>query len=170
MAFQQIIHNIVPRDFKINEGNYLTAILRENLAQNIFLIYPDAGTNINSSSPNILKEHFIWKQFYYLPQLLDQRPIYSLYVEGEKISITDLYHIPKLRGEVILDIDLDYFICNALGIRKVWLNIEEFVRIIEKKNFNIKSIIISYSIKDGYVSPKYQKYGDILAKSLEILI
>jgi hypothetical protein len=86
------------------------------------------------------------------------------------LSITDLYHIPKLHGKVILDIDLDYFVCNALGSRKPWLNIEEFVKIIKKKNFKISFIILSYSIKDDYVSSKLKKYGDILAKKLETLL
>lgn len=154
-------------EIRINEGNYLRAVMREGLIKKLILIYPDSGEEINTDNPEILKEHFIWEQFYFFPSLLKQRKRYSLFIEGKEILVCDLKNIPKLKGDVILDIDLDYFICNPLGIRKPWIKFKDFVNTISKKKLRIKSIILSYSIKDGYVCPNFRDLGNNLARHLK---
>jgi hypothetical protein len=155
--------------FGVNSANYLSAVMRDRLCKKLILVFPDVGTG-GGEGPRIRKEHFIWEQFYYFPKLLKYKSDYSLYVEGREVMATDLFNLPESMHNVVLDIDFDYFICNPLAIREPWIEIDEFIDTLKKKKVDIRAVIFSYSIKDGYVCKRFKKYGDRIVRQLRALV
>jgi hypothetical protein len=165
------LSNMVINDsrFGINSANYLSAVMRDRLCKKLMLVFPDGGDS-GGEGPQIRKEHFIWEQFYYFPMLLKCKKEYPMYVEGREVIATDLFNLPESIHDVILDIDFDYFICNPLAIREPWIGIDEFIDTLKEKDIDVRAVIFSYSIKDGYVCKRFKEYGNRIVRKLNALL
>ncbi|MCM8786461.1 MAG: UPF0489 family protein [Candidatus Omnitrophica bacterium] len=156
-----------------NIGNYLYPAQKENIIKNIWWVVP---------SKNLYKDiSLIKKFFFYLKKdsRLAEKPIFKLKNKILKVNFAEqvfyictLYDLPKFKDEVILDIDIDFFVINNLkktdnvtdiAKRKLWIQPKEVATLLKEKVKNSKIITISYSTNDGFTPIEFRYIASELA-------
>jgi tetratricopeptide (TPR) repeat protein len=81
---------------------------------------------------------------------------------GIKLVICTLKDLPMLEEDVLLDIDVDYFIDKE----RAWFYPDRFVKILEEKGLKSDLVTIAYSVEGGFTPIGYKFIGDHLAHML----
>ncbi|MCM8820172.1 MAG: UPF0489 family protein [Candidatus Omnitrophica bacterium] len=156
-----------------NIGNYLYSAKKANIIKNIWWIVP---------SENLCKDIKLIKRFFFYlakESRLAKKPNFKLKNKILKVNLADqtfyictLKQLPEFKKEVILDIDIDFFVINNLdkadntdeiSKRKLWIEPKDVANILKEKIKNYKIITISCSVNDGFTPIEFRYIASELA-------
>lgn len=148
-------------DELVHIGNYIYPAIKENIVSQFYWIVPDWVFKNTRRIKRFRKEieniiRFGLKENNKL-KWQDNFLISNIF--GIKFVICRLKDLPKLEEEVLLDIDVDYFIDNE----KLWLDADVFIQRLKERGLDSDFITIAYSVEGGFTPAKYKFIGDHLA-------
>lgn len=141
-------------------GNYIYPAIKEDIVKEFYWVVPDAFFSsrkrinrlkreidsiitFNSKQGSPLK----WQGDYLISDICNI-----------PLIICRLKDLPKFEEDVLLDIDVDYFIDNE----KAWLYPDEFIKILKEKGLKSDLVTIAYSVEGGFTPIGYKFFGDHL--------
>ncbi len=150
-------------------GNYIYPAIKENIVREFYWVVPDSlflsrrklmgfkreideiikspiKTFEDKLNPEE-KERLVWQGNYLVSKICNIQ-----------LTICRLKDLPKFKEDVLLDIDVDYFIDNE----KAWLYPDTFVQILKEKGLKSDLITIAYSVEGGFTPIGYKFIGDHL--------
>lgn len=142
-------------------GNYIYPAIKENIVREFYWVLPDSLfsqrrriihfkkdiENIIKFSPEE-KTRLVWQDDCLVSNICNI-----------KLIICRLKDLPGFEEDVLLDIDVDYFIDKE----KLWLYADTFVQRLKEKGLKSDLITIAYSVEGGFTPIGYKFIGDHLA-------
>lgn len=162
--------NLTKKDFYslVNIGNYIYPAIRDGLVKEFWWVVPDR--NLKKTGKHILK---------YLKKMAKKDSNYAKEVSFSDgsvrgqlfniaLNICNIDTLPEFKEEILLDIDCDYFVyksarqhifSNILEKRRPWIEPEEFVDKLKRKNMKTDLITIANSVEGGFTPIEYKYLG-----------
>jgi len=160
----------------LNIGNYLYPAIKEGIIKELYWVVPTPIWK-NPAGREYLKE-WLYKKILSGNKMEEQNGMLSFLLMNAKVSICDLEALPVFNKNVMLDIDMDFFVTSTMQEadfphrheRTMWLPIEDFSADIQEKAPFIEYVTISHSVKYGYTPIEFRALGDkLLTKLAETL-
>lgn len=149
------------KDALVHIGNYIYPAVKENIVREFYWIVPDS-TFKNNRRIKLFKreiEDIVGFGAKENNKLNWQDNFFISNIGGVKLIISRLKDLPKLDQEVLLDIDVDYFIDNE----RPWLYPDTFIQKLKERGLSSDFITIAYSVEGGFTPIGYKFIGDHLA-------
>src|SRR3989338_7426657 len=141
-------------------GNYIYPAIKENIVREFFWVVPDSLfrsrrklMGLKSEIDEIIKLNpeekgrLLWQGDYLVSNICNIQ-----------LTICRLKDLPRFEEDVLLDIDVDYFIDNE----NAWLYPDAFIQILKEKGLKSDLITIAYSVEGGFTPVEYKFIGDYL--------
>lgn len=159
----------------IHFGNYLFQVIKEGIASKLYWVVPGNRKQFISDLIIIkkiissLNTHDHISNVSINPHFSFKNGVVETSLYGISVIICTLEDLPEIKEKTLLDIDVDFFIIDRvrnnsnlenIGERKPWVDINTFVRSVQKKIENIKFITLAYSVNEGYTPLIYKTLGD----------
>src|SRR3990167_3420610 len=141
---QEILNAKTLSDFK--------ASAKENLFWNLSNKKKDELTHIGNYIYPAIKENIVREFYWVVPD--------SLFFSKKRLRHfkKEIDDIIKFNEDVLLDIDVDYFIAQE----KAWLYPDTFIQILKEKRLKSAITTIAYSVEGGFTPIEYKFFGDYL--------
>ncbi|MBI5893816.1 MAG: UPF0489 family protein [Deltaproteobacteria bacterium] len=142
-------------------GNYIYPAIKEDIVREFYWVVPDSVFSGRQRLSRFKKE---------IDDIIKSNPEekHGLRLQGDyletkicdiRLVICRLRDLPKFEEDVLLDIDVDYFIAQE----KLWLEPAQFIKILEEKGLKSDLVTIAYSVEGGFTPIGYKFIGDYLA-------
>src|SRR3990172_2875066 len=141
-------------------GNYIYPAIKENIVREFYWVVPDSmlssrrkGSRLKKEIDEIIKlnpeekDRLVWHGDYLVSKLCNIQ-----------LTICRLKDLPEFNEDVLLDIDVDYFIAQE----KAWLYPDTFIQILKEKRLKSAITTIAYSVEGGFTPIEYKFFGDYL--------
>lgn len=138
-------------------GNYIYPAIKENIVREFYWVVPDSLFSHKRKIMRLKREiddiiklnpaeknRLVWQGDYLVSKICNIRLI-----------ICRLKDLPKFEEDVLLDIDVDYFIDNG----RAWLYPETFIQILKEKGLKSAITTIAYSVEGGFTPIGYKFLG-----------
>jgi len=165
----------IPEETPTCIANFICQALKESLVREVFWVVPDqTWQSPRHLNPVLLRLKKIIKSY---PGdhgriKVDPREI-STQVLGKPLRVCTLANLPPFTEEVLLDIDVDYFLLPRAGYRSdspprlPWCWPAELVARLKAGKLRGDLVTIAYSVEGGYTPLKWKYLGDELALRLQ---
>jgi tetratricopeptide (TPR) repeat protein len=159
-------------------GNYIYPAIRDGIVQDFYWVIPGDKQEFTRCMKNLKSM---------IKGLAKQDPkpktvikikdgILKTHLYGQNFIICCLKALPKINKKALLDIDTDFLVINSIrksrntdeiGRRKIWIEPEEFIRVLKAKVRYPVLVTIAYSVNGGYTTLKFKYLGDEIASGLK---
>ena len=156
-----------------NIGNYIYPAMREGIIKDFYWVIPGGAKEFRESRKQLRALiRKLAKQDLYPTNSTNAMNTIKTSLMGRRFVITTLDYLPVFGNKVLLDVDTDFLVADSLknanatsmiGKRKIWIQPEEFVKILREKIKNPEFITIAYSVNGGFTPMKYKHLGDEIA-------
>ncbi|KAF0121588.1 MAG: hypothetical protein FD151_1165 [bacterium] len=141
-------------------GNYIYPAIKEDIVKEFNWVVPD---RLFSKRRNIIRlKNEIDRIITLNPKQGSPLKLHGNHLIsdlcGIKLVIGTLKDLPMLEEDVLLDIDVDYFIDKE----RAWFYPDRFVKILEEKGLKSDLTTIAYSVEGGFTPIGYKFIGDHL--------
>jgi len=161
----------------IDIGNYIYPAVKDGIVKKIYWVIPDVLWN----NPYQMKK--IKSGFAAIKQLdpkgygtLNRNGVYlTAEIYGAKLICCRLSDLPNFKEDILLDIDVDFFIANPIldeyhprwvKDRHPWIWPIDFVEVLSEKGIRSNLATIAYSVEGGFTPLQYKYLGSELAALL----
>ncbi|MFH1641159.1 MAG: tetratricopeptide repeat protein [Candidatus Omnitrophota bacterium] len=154
----------------VDIGNYLYPAIKEGIVREFYWVVPDPIWD-NKKQRDIFKKIFL-KIKSFNPQAVGQVRVFKDRIEtsilGVKTVVLKLSHLPVIKEEVLLDIDIDFMLTESLkgrapyfsrGKTLPWIWPEELVSLFKAKKINRGTVTLTYSVEGGFTPLEYKYLG-----------
>lgn len=165
----------------IHFGNYLFQAIKDKIVTKLYWVVPGTRKEFMEDLIYVKKiisslaahDHITLSSPPPQPHLINGVITTTLF--GIPAHICTVEDVPKIGEDVLLDIDVDFFIIKRIrdnsniqqvGERKPWIGVPPFVKKIQKKIHSPFFTTIAYSVNEGYTPLVYKTLGDRLAAQL----
>lgn len=146
-------------------GNYIYPAIKENIVREFYWVVPDSLFFSRRKVMGLKRE--IDEIIKFNPEekgkLLWQGDYLVSKICNIQLTICRLKDLPRFNEDVLLDIDVDYFIDNE----EAWLSPDAFIQILKEKGLKSAITTIAYSVEGGFTPIGYKFFGDYLAHLLD---
>lgn len=157
-----------------NIGNYIYPAMREGMIKDFYWVVPGDKKEFRKCLP-VFKKMLV--NFKKIDPCQQNKPrvkkgIIESTLYGHCFFICCLENLPKIKEEVLLDIDVDFLVIDSIrnavatqkiSQRKIWIEPRELISKIP--NWSIATI--SYSVNGGFTPLKFKYLGDKIAAELK---
>ena len=141
-------------------GNYIYPAIKENIVREFYWVVPDSLFFSKKRLRHFKKE---------IDDIIKSNPeekggltLQGNYLTSKlcniQLTICRLKDLPEFNEDVLLDIDVDYFIAQE----KAWLYPDAFIQILREKKLKSAITTIAYSVEGGFTPIEYKFFGDYL--------
>ena len=141
-------------------GNYIYPAIKENIVREFFWVVPDSLFRSRRKLMGLKREidEIIKLNPEEKGRLLWQGDYLVSNICNIQLTICRLKDLPRFEEDVLLDIDVDYFIDNE----NAWLYPDAFIQILKEKGLKSDLITIAYSVEGGFTPVEYKFFGGYL--------
>ncbi len=152
-----------------NIGNYIYPAMQEGVVRNFYWVIPGKLKEFKAATKSIKN---IFKRLGAQEIPSAKEGVAQAKLLGRNFTICILERLPKLKQNILLDIDTDFLVIDSLknanntvqiGQRIPWILPKELVVCLKKKIVAPEIITIAYSVNGGYTPMKYKHLGDEIA-------
>src|SRR3990167_7705497 len=141
-------------------GNYIYPAIKENIVREFYWVVPDSLFFSRRKVRYFKKE--IDEIIKLNPEEKDRLVWHGDYLASKlcniQLTICRLKDLPEFEEDVLLDIDVDYFIAQE----KAWLYPDAFIQILREKKLKSAITTIAYSVEGGFTPIEYKFFGGYL--------
>lgn len=160
----------------INIGNYLYPAIKDGILREIYWIVPSPIWR-NSVDRQRIKE---WLAAKIIPaeDMQEERDKIHFSILGVQVIICSLTDMPVMDEGIVLDIDTDFFVTSSMDEadfphkhkRRIWIDNDNFLKIITDKCKFIETVVICYSVKYGYTPVEFKYLADELLTKISKIV
>lgn len=148
------------KDELVHIGNYIEPAIKEGIVNRFYWVVPDFLCNTPKQIRRLRYEicQMLLRGFKEKVEIVVAGTTLTAQIGEVPLTICAIKDLPQLQEDVLLDIDVDYFIHN----NTLWNSVEEFVNLVKQK-LHSQVITIAYSVEEGFTPIEYKCMGDYLA-------
>lgn len=153
-----------PNEELVHIGNYIEPAIKEGIINEFYWVVPDYFCSGKMQLGRLKKEirNTLIKSLKDTIEIKIENNSLLGRIGDIALIVCPLAGLPRLEEDILLDIDVDYFIRG----NTLWLSPDKFVEIVKPK---LRScvITIAYSVEGGFTPIEYKFIGDYLACLLD---
>lgn len=146
-------------------GSFLSVALQLGIVRHIYWVVPDTEWFYDANRlRRVLVEQTQGMSVHSSTSVRENAGIYEVLLDVGRLSVCTLHSIPPIEDPVLLDIDLDYFLCgsDAASVTR-WVQPDVVVGMLEERCPEVKFATVSISEHGGYTPGPWRCLADVVA-------
>ena len=149
-------------------ANFVCQALHDGMLSEVWWVVPDATWTTHRNRRRILSQlRQLVSRYPGRPKIRSERDRYSVVLLGAPFTVCAVGGLPRLSGDPLLDVDVDYFVTPTVGARVEaqslpWGWPADLVGSLERSGVRSDFVTVAYSVEGGYTPLRWKYLGQEL--------